>query len=359
MKPLDRDAGERTMLCRTLRYGFLAIALWLVVASPALAWKKKVAQSGMTYLAVTLGARESGMGDASVASTQGVQGVFFNPAVLADLRSFGAALNQVNWLVDTRVYGAAAAYSLGRWGSLALDLVYMDYGDIMGTEVVDRSVDIRGYRLTGPLSIEDYAIGISWAYRVSDRYAFGIRYKRVHEDLGEAAYAIREYTDPQTGQLVRERAVKDWAINSWGFDFGSYYSTGFKSLSLAMAMQNLSPDVKYWYEEFSLPLVFRIGLSANLMDFLAPTVEGVDLNVAVDGLHPTDYTERVHVGAELVLWNRFAARAGYKFNHDVETFSLGLGFGFRVGGVSARLDYAYTAANYFKDVSRFSLEFLF
>ncbi|MDZ7372903.1 MAG: PorV/PorQ family protein [candidate division KSB1 bacterium] len=337
----------------------IAILAGSILASPALAWKKKVAQSGMTYLAVTLGARESAMGDASVAATTGVQGVFFNPAVLADLRSFGVALNQVNWLVDTRIYGAAAAYSLGRWGTIALDLVYMDYGEIMGTEVVDRSVDIRGYRLTGPLTVEDYAVGLSWAYRVSDRYAFGIRYKRVHEDLGEAAYAVREYTDPQTGSLVRERAVKDWAISAWGFDFGSYYSTGFKSLTVAMAMQNLSPDMRYWYEEFSLPLLFRIGLAADLMDFLPGSPEGVSLNVAVDGIHPTDYTERVHVGAELVFLHRYALRAGYKFNHDVETFSLGVGFGFFVAGVAARLDYAYTAANYFKDVSRLSVEFVF
>jgi len=337
----------------------LLLGLSVLVSTPALAWKKKVAQSGMTYLAVTLGARESAMGDASVASTQGIQGVFFNPAVLADIQSFSAALNQVNWLVDTKIYSAAAAYSLGRWGTVALDVVYMDYGEMIGTKVIDRSVDIRGYQITGPFNVEDYAVGIAWAYRVSDRYAFGIKYKRVHEDLGEAAYAVREHTDPETGELVREYASKDWAIDSWGFDFGSYYTTGFKSLVIAMAMQNLSPDLHYWYEEFALPLVFRLGVAADLMDFIAEGLEDVDLKVAIDALHPTDYTERIHVGAELVLLDRYAFRAGYKFNHDVETFSLGVGFGFRFAGVESRLDYSYTAANYFKDVSRLSIQFQF
>ncbi len=344
------------------RWVVVALGLIFLAASnqDALAWKKKVAQSGMTYLAVSLGARESAMGDASVATTEGIHSIFFNPAALADISSFGVAVNQVNWLVDTRLYGAAFAYSLGRWGAVAADVVYMDYGDIMGTQVVPHSVDIRGYQLTGKLNIQDYAFGLTYAYRVSDHYAFGIRIKRVHEDLGKARYAVREYTDPETGELVRERKVKDWQLSAWGMDFGSLYNTGFRSLVFAMSMQNLSSDMRYWYEEFSLPLVFRMGIAADVLDFVGEqNHEAFDWNVAIDALHPTDYTERLHVGTELVILKRYAFRAGYKFNHDVETYSFGLGFKLNVAGVEAQLDYAYTAANYFKDVNRFSLQFMF
>ena len=49
--------------------------------STGFAQKKKVAQSGMTYLAISLGARESAMGNASVASVRGPQAIFYNPAL--------------------------------------------------------------------------------------------------------------------------------------------------------------------------------------------------------------------------------------------------------------------------------------
>ena len=54
-----------------------------------------------------------------------------------------------------------------------------------------------------------------------------------------------------------------------------------------------------------------------------------------------------------------ALRAGYQFNHDVENFSAGFGLMFNFQGVGGSLDYAYTNAEYFDNVNRFSLGFHF
>ncbi len=338
-----------------------ALLLTLLALWPATTYavKKKVGQSGMTYLAISMSARENGMGDAATATVQGIEGMWHNPAVVADIPHLAVTLNQVNWLVNSKLYGAAVGYSLGNLGAVALDLTYMDFGDFTGTVPVDRSVDPRGFKITRTFRVEDYAIGLCFARRVSDKFAFGFKLKRLHENLGPAAYVVDEYDDPETGEKIRVRKTREWAIDDWGLDFGTVYDVGWKGLRVAMTMQNFSRDMKYWYEEFQTPMVLRLGLAMNASQLLFPRSDLVDMVISLDTMHPNDYTERVHVGSELTLMKRIAVRAGYKFNHDVETATLGVGFAFQVAGVKAHFDYAYCAANYFRDISRFSLAFEF
>lgn len=319
---------------------------------PARAYKKKVAQSGMTYLAISTSARLSAMGDASVAAVKGIDGIFYNPAVLADIEKFVGCLNQVNWLVDTKLYSMAVAFSFGKWGVFAQDLVYMDYGTFVGTRPVDTAIDYKGFEFTGNFSVKDFSLGYAYALRISDRFAFGAKFKYLHEDLGVASMK----------QIVRTDTVdvyKDWKQNHWGLDFGTIYYTGFKSLAFAMSLRNFSTDMKYWYEEFQLPICLRMGVFMDAADLFLPDNRDFNWNIALDAIHPNDYLERVHLGTELIYLGQYAIRGGYQFNHDVETFSLGGGFNFNFGNVKTTIDYAYTSAQFFADINRFSIHFTF
>ncbi len=100
-----------------------------------------------------------------------------------------------------------------------------------------------------------------------------------------------------------------------------------------------------------------MGIAADLADWLAPGNENLQVNFSVDALHPVDNLERIYVGTEVVWAKKLALRGGYKFNHDVESYSFGVGLNFSYGGLHYRLDYAYGSTNYFKDVSRLSLSF--
>jgi hypothetical protein len=335
---------------------FLILTLMIGVAS---AMKNKVAQSGMTYLAISMGSRETAMGDAGTAITKGINGLWHNPAVLADIDRFAVALNQVDWLIDTKLYGTAFAASLGKWGSIGLDITYMDYGEIIGTRVVDKSIDYRGFVLTGDIGVEDYAIGLAYARRISDKFSLGLKVKRLHERLGRASYVVSEYDDPATGEKIRTRKEKDWKLNDWGLDIGTTYDVGWKSLTFAMAMQNFSRDMKYWNEEFQTPMVLRMGLSMDVTQLFVDGTKPIGLLVALDALHPNDHTERVHLGAELSYLQNFCLRAGYKFNHEVESLTAGVGAQFNVSGLKGSFDYAYGSADYFEDVHRFSITFSF
>lgn len=330
----------------------LLVVFLLQLPTSLFAFKKKVAQSGMTYLSIGTSARLSAMGDASTAAVEGIDGALYNPAVLADLKGFTGALNQVNWLVDTKLYSLVGAGSLGRWGTIALDLVYMDYGKFIGTKPVDTAVDPRGFIFTGDFSVQDFAVGFSYAYRINDRFAFGFKTKFVHEDLSDAS--IRTIIKTDTVDLK-----KNWALDHWGLDFGTTYNTGFKSLTFSMALRNFSTDMKYWYEEFQLPLMLRMGLCMNAAEIFAPPDENFKFNLAVDAMHSNDFLERIHYGAELIFLRQYALRGGYQLNHDVENFALGFGVKLKLAGVTTQLDYAYTHATYFKDISRFSIQFSF
>ena len=337
---------------------FIFLALLLSITHNAWPKKKKVAQSGMTYLAISMGARESAMGDAGTAIVKGLNGMWHNPSVLADIDRFAVSFNQVSWLVDTKLYGVAAAYSLGNWGTVGIDLTYMDFGEIMGTRLVDKSVDYRGFIVTGDIGVEDYAIGLSYARRINDKFAIGFKIKRLHESLGSARY-VWNVENEGTAEEKKYYKEKEWSLDDWGLDFGSVYNIGWKDLTFAMTMQNFSRDMKYWYEEFQTPMCLRMGLAMDVSQLFMPGNADLAVNFAVDALHANDFTERVHLGSEIVYLKRFALRGGYKFNHDVESFTFGIGMNFTVAGFSAALDYAYTSANYFKDINRFSIHFSF
>ncbi|MCA9735802.1 MAG: PorV/PorQ family protein [Deferribacteres bacterium] len=334
----------------------LILAILVVDFGSASAQKKKVAQSGMTYLNIGLSARQSGMGNASVASVRGEQGLFYNPAAITQIEDFSLVINQVNWLVDTHVYGMGAILPIRNWGTLGLDVVYMDYGTIIGTKRVDKSVDDRGYITTGDIGVEDYAIGLTYAYAVNDRFSFGTKLKIAHESLGHADYAIG-VIDEENDEFVY--ANKEWKLNQWGIDFGGYYDTGFRSLVFAVAFQNFSRDMVYWTEKFQMPLVLKMGLAADMNQLMNLGFSDVQINASIDAMHPIDYTEQVNLGGELVYKNQFALRSGYQFNQDTENLSFGFGLNFNYSGTVAHLDYSFTQAEYFEDINRFSLSFSF
>ncbi len=337
-----------------LKFTIVAIIFTLFLQSNIFAQQKKAGQSGMTYLAISLGARESAMGNASVASVSGTQGIFYNPGSLTELQGFGLVMNHVSWIADTRVYGFGVAYGMDGYGTIGVDLVYMDYGEIIGTQRVDKSVNERGFIFTGDLNISDYAVGLAYAYPVNDLFSFGVKYKFIHENLGNADIVVKE-DPPLSGNYEYE--TREWQINHWGFDFGAYYKVGYKDLVVGVAFQNYSSDMKYWTEVFQLPLVLRMGMAMDLAKVMWADQSDIEINTTFDVLHPIDYTERVHVGTELVYSKMFALRAGYKFNYDVEDFSFGVGIKFDFEGYKGSFDYSYTNAEYFDSINRFSLNF--
>jgi len=146
-------------------------------------------------------------------------------------------------------------------------------------------------------------------------------------------------------------------VKGLAFDFGTIFYPGLQSLRLGMSIRNFSSQFKYEEESFQLPLTFMIGAAVDVLDFMGEHDNA--LLIAIDAIHPRDYTERIHIGAEYLFMNMFAFRAGYKVNYDEESFSAGIGFVQNLGGFGLSLGYSYSDLSVFDAVNRISFGFSF
>lgn len=309
--------------------------------------KKKLAQTGFQFLTVSSEARAAAMGEAFTTVAGQSSSIFYNPANLGRMTSFGdLAVSRNEWIADIVHNTGSLALSPagGEYGVFALSVVSVDYGEFLGT-MVDPTTD-KGYIDTGKFSPSAYAVGIGYAKALSDRFSVGGQVKYVSQSLGTSVLPVAE-TEGTTTKVKNEVGVL-------AFDFGTVYQTGFKSLAFGMTVRNFSKEVKFQNEGFQLPLTFRIGISMNVLDFFTAQNDVHSFLVAVDAIHPRDYTEQINVGGEYLFMGMFAVRAGYKYNYDEHDLTAGFGVQKAFSNRSVAIDYAYTPFGIFDSVQRFS-----
>ena len=272
---------------------------------------EKVAQTGYQFLKINSGARGAGMGEAFSTLEGDASVVFWNPAGLSTLKDRSVFAGYTSWFADIKHEAASAAINLGVYGVVGISAVNMDYGNVQGTVI---SNSLLGYDDTGNLNITELAVGLSYAKRFNDNFGAGVTLKYCRQDL-----------------IARNSSTL-------ALDIGTNYNTGWNDLKVAVSIQNFSTEKKYIDENFVLPLTYRVGFSINALGLTDITNETHKLIIAVEGVNPRDYSERVHFGGEYIFNNMFTIRGGYKFNYDVESFSFGTGFKYK----DAQIDYAYS-----------------
>lgn len=306
----------------------------------------KIAQSGMKWLSIPIGARGYALGGAYSALANDASAVFWNPAGLAFSEGRHLFLTQNQWIADIRVNAAAFSIKAGNYGVFGLNFAIVDWGVIHGTQ---RANNAQGFIETGEFSPDNYSVGVSYARRISSKFAIGGNVKYLYENLGtnrEGSLAEGGSSDftAKTGLLA--------------FDFGTIYYTGFRDLRIAMSFQNFSKEVVYREEYFSLPLTFKIGMAMGISQFFMEESPH-NLIFSFDAVHPRDFAERMHFGLEYSFKNLVFLRGGYKTNYDQEDFTLGGGLQYKTGNLGLGLDYSYVNFTNFDAVHMFSFDFQF
>jgi len=323
----------------------LTIVLLFSVLQIGLQAQEKLAQTGFQFLSVVPDARAAALADAMTTVENSSAALWANPAMLAESKNMlDIALNMNNWIADIthNAFSASFRPAEGQYGVFGISIKYVDYGDVERTIVANNE---QGYMDMGLIQPNAYSIGFGYARRLTNKFSVGAQLKRAGQYLGPVISDLDAETD-----LLKQKQMR---ASVWAFDFGTYYKTGWKSLSFGMSVRNFSQEIKYSDENFQLPLTFSVGISANIMDYLPGKYFSDYLQFSLDAVHPRSHPEYLKTGLELRLMDLFDLRLGYMSNTDEANVTFGFGlhkFGFDI-------DYAYIPYGAFDNVQRFGLRF--
>jgi opacity protein-like surface antigen len=315
----------------------------------------KVGTTAAPFLNIPVGARALGMGGAFVSVADDATALFWNPGGLARLRSSEAVFVHTNWIADIGFDFAGAVLNLGAAGVIGLQGTYLNAGEM------ERTTEIYPEGTGEKFKAGSYALGITYARGLTDRFSIG----------GTVKY-VREYILNSSAQGI-------------AIDLGTHFVTQFHNVTLGAVISNFGTkmrmtgrDLLVQYDidptrhgnnerinanletdSYDMPLMLRVGVSVDLLQRL----EGQNLVVAVDAAHPSDNVEHVNVGCEYRFHQFLALRGGYRnlFSRDSEQgFTVGAGLRYGVAGdFAVKIDYAYESFGRLNNVQKFSVGITF
>ncbi len=322
----------------------------LLIAGSSFAEFSKVGQSGAQFLKIGVGSRYQAMGEAAVATADDIYSAYWNPAGLANIENSAVSFTNVNYLLDIDLNYAAYAHYFEDIGTFAVSASVLSLGDQEITTFENQGGTGDFY------TASSYAVGLSYARYLTNRFSFGL-----------------------TGKWVGER-IHNEKSSSFAFDFGTMLHTGVRSLRLGMSITNMGPELDFSgpdldvnYDEqagagsnspigasikttpYDLPTMFRVGLAYDI-EF------GPNSMVTVSGemKHPNDNEQQGAFGAEFGYADKFFLRGGYRVGYSEETLSFGGGLRTSVSSTTRLvIDYAWQDFGRLESTQRFSVGFTF
>jgi opacity protein-like surface antigen len=315
----------------------------------------KVGTTAAPFLNVGIGARAIGMGGAYVAMANDATALYWNPAGIALIPGNEAIFSHSEWIADINFDYAGFAMNLGGMGTFGAFANFMTMGEMdITTELYPEGTGQR-------FNAGSYAMGISYARSLTDRFSIGANVKYVHEYIlnsGASGVAL----DIGTVFVTQFRGLRLGATIS---NFGTKMRMGGRDLLVQHDIDSqrkgsndrINADLKA--DAYDMPLNLRVGVSYNVLQDLKQHT----LWVAVDAVHPSDNVEMVNLGAEYSFMDMFSLRGGYAslFSQDTEqglTLGGGLKYTF-TGRMALKVDYAYEAFGRFDYIQKFTLGLAF
>ncbi|MFA6618953.1 MAG: PorV/PorQ family protein [Candidatus Neomarinimicrobiota bacterium] len=311
---------------------------------------EKKAQVGFRFLENPISAEAIAQGGMGVVGIENANTVFWNPSGLGWIDGKNdASASYTRGIADINYGSIASAFTLGNAGIMAVDLTYMDYGIFNGTI---RANNDDGFEETGTFTPSAYALGLSFAKRVSDRFSYGVRAKLAYQDLGSVTVGI-EGNDVSDSLLVTELVENHHAEPA--IDIGASYDFGESGIRFGAVIQNVSREVKYVRESFPLPFAVSFALQADLLKLLGKDNNQHQLDLGIESTHPRDYKEKLKFGFEYKYLGAFIIRGGYRLNYDQRGLTFGIGLKQKIQNMNLRIDYSYEDHGIFNAVNTFTV----
>jgi len=338
------------------RIGLVVLALALAIGVANAGNTERIGTGAALELRVPAGSRGTALGGSVLASVKGIESLYWNPAGLASGDSKREVVfSYLDYMADMQMNYFAMSTQVRGDISLGVSAKVFSVGDIIVT--TEENPEGTGEVLSPTFSV----VGMTYSQRFTDRVSFGATVKYIHEGI------------------AREVA------NGLAFDFGFQYITGLEGLTLAVAMRNFGPDIKFDGPDLDREIELADALtgadpqagSRNFRTALAPselptTVElGLSYKLYENPMGTALFTatfrnnnlasDEYQAGIEYAVKDMLNLRGGYiasptgkaQLTGYKKQFILGptFGFGVKVPMGSARfvVDYAYGATEFFQD----------
>ena len=264
-----------------MKFRFKLIPLAALLALPAIGFAQaKVGTTGLQFLKVGVGARAFAMGEAFTAVANDASALYYNPGGLIQLGRPEATFTLIGYPAGLKfVYVGGVLPSPQTNGVVGFQVTSLFTDDMVET------TPAMPYGTGRTFTAGDFALGISYSQRLTDKFSVGATVKYLNEKLADAS------------------------ASGWSADMGTFYNTGWKRISIGMVIQNFGPDMKFESTPFPLPITFKFGAS-----MLALERPMYNLLVAAEFLHPNDNLELYQIGAEFRVKRIFALRVGKRVN---------------------------------------------
>ncbi len=275
---------------------------FLVLIFASLAYSTDYAGEAAVYLRMGLGARAFGMGGAFVGLANDSTAAYWNPAGLIQLEKPEVSLMYSALSLDRRYNFLNYARPLSGDSNLALSIINFGVGDIE-----ERDIN-RNY--LGNFTDSENTLLISYAKS----------FKKV--SCGGNLKVLYQSMNPSSGKSSGK---------GWGLD-AAVLTNPTENIYAGLIIQDIGSYLK-WDTGHSdkLPLDIRAGLAVKLLD------KRLNLCIDAEKIEERDNV-KAHLGAEYLIGDRFALRAG--LNSKDPTFGCSLNLPF--SGAKLGLHYAFS-----------------
>ena len=304
--------------------------------------KSRKGTTGADQLLVPVGARSISTSGAFVATVDGLESIYYNPAGLDLSKKSEVMFSYMNYIADINMSYLAVGTDLGDFGSVGLSLKSFDIGDI---PITTNELPNGTGSTYSPTFL---TIGLTYSKTLTDRVSIGTNVKLINETIGNTS------------------------ANGFAIDAGVQYKFN-DNLSIGATINNIGPNMVYSGQDLRV----QTGVPSTVIGAPNGTYEVVAENFQIPSYFQLSIAYQEHFdeqnkimlastfvannalddvfnfGLEYSYINTLFIRGGYQLcvensEESIFGFTAGAGVNYEIGtGMGVTFDYAY------RDVSEF------
>ncbi|MFN3873456.1 MAG: PorV/PorQ family protein [Ignavibacterium sp.] len=312
----------------------------------------KTGTTAAQVLKFNVGPRAIGMGGAFTSVSNDILSTYWNPAGTASIVSNEAFFNHTDLYLDIKHDYSAFATNLSDLGTVGLFVSVLSMDEML-VRTEEKPEGTGEYFDAGAL-----VIGVNYSRYLTENFSIGFNFKYINESIWHMTangFAV------DIGTLYKIPILNEFRIAASISNFGTKMQLSGRDVTKTLASGSTGRDilnVNLELDKFDLPLLFRFGVSADVIKD-----ESSRLTLAIDAVHPNDHSEYINSGLEY-SWNEtFFIRGGYNslFETDSEKgLTVGAGINYRLMDIiKIKLDYAYQDFGRLNSIHYFSVGITF